>query len=86
MVSNKELAVPKSVLAGLEREAWHRRSIVKNQMCKNTVLGDVFMNKQTPKGTKTVFDFKRESGCKNLRRNGSAYCQECSDNHEYSKS
>ncbi len=50
---------------------------LKKLSCKNAVL---FI--EPTKDAKELFSFTvSNKGCLNLRRNGSAWCQECSDNH-----
>ena len=50
--------------------------------CKNSTAEFKEGEHKTKDASKLEFDFSYEvSGCKNPRRNGSAYCQDCSDKH-----
>ena len=48
---------------------------VRQEICKNATL-EVKFNMDTKK------HYKFHSGCKNLRRDGAAYCLECSNKHK----
>lgn len=63
-----------------EREAEHLRSVMYNAMCKNAGVSietfrtdDVYVDQ-----FRIVLDPEK---CQNPRRNGSAFCQDCSDKH-----
>lgn len=54
------------------------RSNEKNNICKNAELTE--MKRDVSDYKTREFTFKWENnGCKNMRRYGSAWCQECSD-------
>lgn len=69
----KQLEIVKSV-------ADHATSKMKQQLCANAVVGYSIV--EEGKGLKPV---PYNHGCDNDRRNGSKYCQSCSDAHHNEK-
>lgn len=73
-IMNKEHSNLRNVRAMWESVLSKTRQVT----CANAILG----LKQTKNNTeKHIYDFKLTSGgCKNRRRDGSKFCQDCSDN------
>lgn len=62
--------------------AEHIMSGQRQTFCKNAKLSIVTLTDEKD-DSKVTLDIQNE-GCKNVRRNGSAWCQECSDKHKSS--
>jgi hypothetical protein len=73
-----EVKVEKAMID--ESEAEHKRSVIYNETCKNAGVSiEKFHTEEIPVDQfKIVVD---PTKCQNKRRNGSAFCQECSDKH-----
>lgn len=60
----------------------HALTVTKNQFCKN---GEYSLKPKKNDNEKRIYIWEiKNKGCKNLRRNGSAFCQACSDKYKKS--